>query len=113
MRNLWCFLRSRSLTELRMQRSLDKMFSSAVRIVFVLTFAGGFLPGCAPIKEAGRTIGHTTRDVTTEIGHGARDVTREIGHGTRDVVHEVGGGTSDAAEEAKKVVKPAPSPSEY
>ena len=100
-----------------MQRSLDEMFSLAVKIVVVLTLAGGFLPGCAPIKEAGRTIGHTTRDVTTEIGHGARDVTREIGHGTRDVVREVGDGTRDAtkaaAEETKKVVKPAPAPSEY
>lgn len=25
------------------------------------------------IKEAGRTIGHTTRDVTREIGHAFRD----------------------------------------
>ena len=25
------------------------------------------------IKEAGRTIGHTTRDVTREIGHASRD----------------------------------------
>lgn len=32
------------------------------------------------IKEAGRTIGHTTRDVTREIGH----ATREVGHAFRD-----------------------------
>jgi hypothetical protein len=55
--------------------------------------------------------------VATEIGHGARDVTREIGHGTRDAVRGVGGGTLEAtkapAEEVKKVVKPAPAPSEY
>jgi len=45
------------------------------------------------------------------------DVTREIGHGTRDAVRGVGGGTLEAtkapAEEVKKVVKPAPAPSEY
>ena len=48
------------------------------------------LGGCADIKEAGRTVGHTTRDVTREIGHTTRDVTREIGHGTRDAVKQVG-----------------------
>ena len=93
------------------------MFNPLVKIVFVLALAGGFLPGCVQLKEAGRTIGHTTRDVTKEIGHGAREVTNEIGHGTRDVAREVGEGTRDAtnaaAEEVKKVVKPAPAPSEY
>lgn len=93
------------------------MSSVAVKFVFVVIFACGFLSGCAEIKETGRTIGHTTRDVTTEIGHGARDVTREIGHGARDVVHEVGEGTRDAtkagADEVKKVVKPSPPSSEY
>lgn len=98
---------------------VKKMLSVAVKIVLVVTLAAGFLPGCAQIKETGRTIGHTTRDVTKEIGHGARDVTREIGHGTRDVVRDIGEGTRDAtksaAEEVKKVVKPSPSPtsSEY
>ena len=100
-----------------MQRSLDTMFSAAVKIVFLLILGGSVLPGCVQIKEAGRTIGHTTRDVTREIGHGARDITREIGHGTRDVAREVGEETRNAteavAEEVKKVVKPAPAPSEY
>jgi hypothetical protein len=44
------------------------------------------LSGCAELKQAGRTIGHTSRDVTRDIGHATRDVTREIGHGTRRVV---------------------------
>jgi hypothetical protein len=102
------------------ERSLNKMFKATVKAVFWLILAAGFFPGCAEIKETGRTIGHTTRDVTTEIGHGARDLTREIGHGTRDVIHQVGEGTRDATkaagEEVKKVVKPAPAtpaPSEY
>jgi hypothetical protein len=68
--------------------------------------AGCFVSGCAHIKEAGRTIGHTTRDVTREIGHGTRDVAREIGHGTRDAANTVGDGV-------KKVVKPATAPAEY
>lgn len=104
-------------SKLRLQRGLDKMFNAAVKIVFVLTLASGFLPGCVQIKEAGRTIGHTTRDVTKEIGHGARDITKEIGHGSREVAREVGEGSRDAtkavAEEVKKVVKPAPAPSDY
>jgi len=95
----------------------NPMFRPAIKTAFVLALICGLVYGCAPIKEAGRTIGHTTRDVTTEIGHGARDVTREIGHGTRDVVRKVGEGARDAtntaAEEVKKVVKPAPRESEY
>ncbi|WAF91526.1 hypothetical protein NRZ28_04640 [Aeromonas hydrophila] len=51
---------------------------------------GSLLGGCADIKEAGRTVGHTTRNVTREIGHTTRDVTREIGHCTRDTVKKVG-----------------------
>ncbi|MGR9087947.1 MAG: hypothetical protein ACU841_12850 [Gammaproteobacteria bacterium] len=55
------------------------------------------LSACAEVKEAGRTIGHTTRDVTREIGHGTRDVTREIGHGSRRAVKAVGQGVKDTA----------------
>src|SRR5689334_8874113 len=86
-------------------------------IVFVLILACGFTYGCTQVKEAGRAVGHTTRDVATEIGHGARDVTREIGHGTRDAVREVGEGTREvtksATEEVKKTVKTPPTSSEY
>ncbi|MGY3869470.1 hypothetical protein ACW5W4_08030 [Aeromonas crassostreae] len=48
------------------------------------------LGGCADVKEAGRTVGQTTKRVTREIGHTTRDVTREIGHSTRDAVKQVG-----------------------
>jgi hypothetical protein len=47
------------------------------------------LSACAEVKEAGRTIGHTTRNVTTEIGHGTRDAAKSIGRGTRRVVESV------------------------
>jgi Sec-independent protein translocase protein TatA len=70
--------------------------------IALLLLTGCIVLGCAPIKETGRTIGHTTRDVTKEIGHGARDVTREIGHGTRDVVNEIGEGTRDAVKSGSK-----------
>jgi hypothetical protein len=86
--------------------------SSPVTLVGALLF-GLFLPACAQIKETFRTIGHTTRDVTTEVGHTSRDVTREIGHGTRDVVRDIGEGTRDATkaagEQVKKTLRPAPS----
>ena len=92
------------------------MFSPSLTIAFLI-LVSGFVTGCAQVKEAGRTIGHTTRDVTREIGHGARDVTREIGRGTREVVSEIGDGTRDSAnaveEKAKKVMKPAKETSEY
>ena len=73
---------------------------------FLVFIAAGFVSGCVHIKEAGRTIGHTTRDVTREIGHGTRDVVKEIGQGTRDAANTVGDGV-------KKVVKPASAPAEY
>ena len=82
------------------------MFDYRFKKLLLGVVAAGFVSGCAHIKEAGRTIGHTTRDVTREIGHGTRDVAREIGHGTRDAANTVGDGV-------KKVVKPATAPAEY
>jgi sorbitol-specific phosphotransferase system component IIA len=51
------------------------------------------LSACAEIKQTGRIIGHTTRDVTREIGHGTRDAVKTIGHGARDATREIGHGT--------------------
>jgi Sec-independent protein translocase protein TatA len=72
----------------------------------LLLVVAAFVSGCAHIKEAGRTIGHTTRDVTREIGHGTRDVAKEIGQGSRDAATTVGDGV-------KEVVKPSTAPAEY
>ncbi len=47
------------------------------------------------IKEAGRSIGHATRDITREIGHTTRDTTKEIGHAFKN-------GTSDKKDNGKK-----------
>lgn len=45
--------------------------------IFLLCLLLG-LTGCAEFKEAGRTIGHTTRDVTTAIGHASRDAAKSV-----------------------------------
>ncbi|GIU33894.1 hypothetical protein L2719_17885 [Shewanella schlegeliana] len=45
--------------------------------------------GCAELKDAGRQIGHTTKEVTTDIGHATRDTTKAIGHASRDAVKSV------------------------
>ena len=82
------------------------MVDYGLKTLLWVVVAGFFVSACAHIKEAGRTIGHTTRDVTREIGHGTRDVAREIGHGTRDAANTVGDGV-------KKVVKPSTAPAEY
>ena len=66
------------------------MFNSCAKITFLLVLLGGLLSACAQVKEAGRTIGHTTRDVTRAIGHGTRYAAKAVGEGV------------------KKVVKPAP-----
>lgn len=52
------------------------------------------------IKEGGREVGETTRDVTRDIGHATRDAARETGHFFRDTAKEIfGGGSGDGREE--------------
>jgi len=53
------------------------------------------LGACAEFKQAGRTIGHTSRDVAREIGHGTRDAAKVIGKGTKRVVAEATAPTED------------------
>lgn len=71
--------------------------SPAKLFALLVLFSTG-LSSCAEVKEAGRTIGHTTRNVTKEIGHGSRDAAKEIGHGTRRVVKSIGQETKDTTE---------------
>jgi hypothetical protein len=52
------------------------------------------LSACPELKVAGRTIGHTTKNVTTDIGHGSRDTVKVIGKGTKRVVKSI---TNDTA----------------
>jgi len=85
-----------------MNTQLTKLFAG-----FVLSSAW-LLSSCVEVKEAGRTIGHTTRDVTREIGHGTRDVVKEIGHGTRRVVKSIGEESPDGAEPSTEGDKQAP-----
>ncbi|MGY2574127.1 hypothetical protein [Vibrio sp. C8] len=48
-----------------------------------------FMMGCAEMKQAGKEIGHATRDATTAVGHATRDTTKAIGHASRDAVISV------------------------
>ena len=73
--------------------SFTKLFA------LLILLSTGLLSSCAEFKDAGRTIGHMTRNVTREIGHGTRDAARDIGHGTRREVQAIGQG-------AKVAVKP-------
>jgi hypothetical protein len=75
------------------------IISFAKLFALLVLFSTGLLSSCAEFKDAGRTIGHMTRNVTREIGHGTRDVARDIGHGTRRGVQAIGLG-------AKEAVKP-------
>ena len=45
----------------------------AAKILVLLSSVLYLLSACAEVKEAGRSIGHTTRNVTRDIGHGSRD----------------------------------------
>ena len=62
------------------------MVSTRLRIIFFLVLLGYLLSACTQLKEAGRTIGHTTRDVARDIGHGTRDATKSVGEGVKKVV---------------------------
>jgi ABC-type sugar transport system substrate-binding protein len=62
------------------------MVNSRVKITLLLPLLGCLLSACASIKEAGKTIGHTTRDVATAIGHGTRDAAKAVGEGVKKVV---------------------------
>jgi hypothetical protein len=62
------------------------MFNPCAKIVFFLILSGCFLSACAQVKEAGRTIGHTTRDAARAIGHGTRDAAKAVGEGVKKVV---------------------------
>ncbi|GGP47203.1 hypothetical protein GCM10009347_13190 [Shewanella algicola] len=47
------------------------------------------LPACAELKQTGKEIGHTTKNVTTAIGHGTRDTVKAIGQETKEVIDEI------------------------
>ncbi|MBQ26360.1 hypothetical protein [Alcanivorax sp.] len=52
------------------------------------------------IKDGGRQVGETTRDVTRDIGHATRDAARETGHFFRDTAKDIfGDGSADGNEE--------------
>lgn len=74
-----------------------KPFISALLLALSLatapTYASDSFFGA--IKEAGRSIGHATRDITREIGHTTRDTAKEIGHAFKK-------GTSDEKDSGKK-----------
>ena len=57
-----------------------------MKIIFSLALSGCLLSACAQVKETGRTIGHTTRDVARAIGHGTRDAAKAVGEGARKAV---------------------------
>ena len=75
------------------------IISFAKLFALLVLFSTGLLSSCAEFKDAGRTIGHMTRNVTREIGHGTRDAAKDIGHGTKRGVQAIGQG-------AKEAVKP-------
>lgn len=44
---------------------------------------------CAEIKETGKTIGHTTKEITTSIGHASRDAVKSVGESTSKVADDI------------------------
>ena len=59
---------------------------SAIKTLSLCALSLVLLSACAELKSAGKTIGHTTKEVTTDIGHATRDAAKDIGQGTKRVV---------------------------
>lgn len=57
--------------------------------LLLLVAAGCTLSGCVELKDAGRTVGHTSKEVAKDIGHASRDVAEDISRGTKRVVREI------------------------
>jgi hypothetical protein len=55
-------------------------------LLILLCVTSAAVVGCAEVKSAGRTVGHTTRDVTRDIGHGTRDAAKDVAKGTKEIV---------------------------
>jgi hypothetical protein len=64
------------------------MLNALIKCLTLMIMLGLF-SACAEVKEAGRSIGHTTRNVTTDIGHGSRDTVKALGRGTKRVFNSV------------------------
>jgi hypothetical protein len=62
------------------------MLNSRVKIALLVVLSGCLLSACAQVKETGRIIGHTTRDVARAIGHGTREAAKAVGEGVKKVV---------------------------
>src|SRR3546814_16209331 len=60
------------------------------------------------LKQAGREIGHATRDAAKDVGHATRDTTRAIGHATRDTSRKVGHATPAAANQTGHAARHGP-----
>ena len=68
---------------------VKRMANSRVKLTFTSILLSCILSACSQIKETGRTVGHTTRDVATDIGHGSRDAAKAIGEGVKKAVRSV------------------------
>jgi hypothetical protein len=55
-------------------------------VCFVAIFS---LVSCVKLKEAGKNVGHATKDVTTKIGHASRDTVKAIGKETKETVNDI------------------------
>ncbi|MEQ1529808.1 MAG: hypothetical protein ABL925_10865 [Methylococcales bacterium] len=66
-----------------MAKSLSKLSTLLALSALLLLVA------CAEVKEASRSVGHTTRNVTRDIGHGSRDTVNALGKGAKRVAKSI------------------------
>jgi hypothetical protein len=63
------------------------------------------ISACVEFKQAGKIVGHTTRDVAREIGHGTRDVAKQVGKGAAKVAKSITASDSEASASAAATTK--------
>lgn len=61
----------------------------AIIKLFTFVLMLGSLPACFELKEAGRLIGHTVKNGTTDIGHGSRDTVKALGNWTKSAFKSI------------------------
>lgn len=57
--------------------------------VFMAVLVLWLLASCAEIKDTGRAIGHTTRDVTKKIGHASMEAAKTVSKETKELVNDL------------------------
>jgi hypothetical protein len=64
------------------------MFVSGIKGLLIAIVLSFLLSGCAEIKKAGKSIGHSATELGIAIGHGSRDAAKAVAEGAKEAKEE-------------------------